>query len=714
MVPFSSAVWYTVIMGSSLSYGLPLFGLLLLFILWRWAALFRPRRQKARFAMKEKLIQIRDNRKYLRMLSQKYPSIQDVAARIVNLASYDALPKGTEHFISDLHGEADAFIHILNNASGVIREKVDNLFDHTIPLNERDSLATLVYYPKQKLELVKRQNTNMPDWYRITIQRLVELARLLSSKYSRKITRDRMPIGYEYIIDELLHTNYDEQNKEKYYDTIIQTMIQLDMADDLIVALSSLIKSLAVDRLHILGDIFDRGPRPDIIMEKLMEHHSVDIQWGNHDILWMGAAAGSRACIANVLNNCLQYDNVDLIEDVYGINLRELALFAQETYGDCPVFTPKVVNTSKHGSKEVRLYAQMKKAIDVIMLKLEGRIILRHPEYHMEDRLLLDKINYEAKTVTIGGVAYPMRDCSFPTVNPQDPYNLTPEEEQVMENIKQGFKRCEKLQRHVSFLYSKGEMFTCCNGNLLFHGCVPMEKDGSFSRIELDGQTYFGRELMNHCETLARQAYFAPTNTQVRAHAKDFMWYLWCGKNSPLFGRNVMTTFERLFIEDKTTWAEPKNPYYDHVNQEKMCLNVLAEFGLSSSHSHIVNGHVPVKAKNGESPIKGNGRLVVIDGGFCRAYHNTTGIAGYTLISNSNDMRIVAHEPFTTIEDAVENNTDIHSTSNIFEFLEKRMMVADTDSGEVHREKIEDLKMLMNAYRMGIIKQTHTKENLFL
>ncbi len=661
--------------------------------------------------MSDYINQIPQNRKYLRMLAQKYPSIQDVTARIVDLASHDVLPKGTEHFMSDIHGEADAFIHILNNASGVIREKVDQRFGHLLSMEERDNFSTLVYYPRQKLTLVKRSGINMNDWYLITIQRLVELTRVMSQKYSRKIVRERTPEGFEYIIDELLHTNYDDVNKEKYYDVIVDTIIELNMADELICALSALIKSLAVDRLHIIGDVFDRGPRPDIIMDHLIAHHSVDFQWGNHDILWMGAACGSRACIANVLNIALQYNNTDLIENVYGISLRELALFAQETYGDCPVFTPKVVDSRKQGPKTLGLLCKMKKAIDIIMLKLEGRIIQRRPEFHMEDRLLLDKIDYENKCITIRGVTYPMRDCDFPTVDPADPYELTEDEIRVMHNLKIAFKESEKLRRHMNFLYTKGGMFTRYNSNLMFHSCVPMNPDGSFTKVEINGKEYSGLSLMRVSESLARQAYFAEKSSDERSYAKDYVWYLWCGPNSPLFGRDRMTTFERLFIEDKACWKETQNPYYDLADDEEICLKVLKEFGLESPLSHIINGHVPVKVKKGESPIKGNGRLLLIDGGFSRAYHNTTGIAGYTLIYNSQGLRIVAHEPFTSTEDAVINNVDIHSTSNLFEQLNQRLLMSDTDSGEVNKEKIDDLKMLLYAYRNGLVKpqEIHVK-----
>ena len=662
--------------------------------------------------MKEDLVQIQENRKYLRMLSQKYPSILAVTDRIVELASHDMLPKGTEHFMSDIHGEADAFIHILNNASGVIREKVDWRFGHILSEEERDNFATLVYYPRLKMALVKKRTRNMKDWYLITIERLVELTRVIATKYSRRIIRERSPKGFEDIIDELIYTNYDDSNKESYYNTIINTIIELEMAGDLIVALCTLIKALAVDRLHILGDVFDRGPRPDIIIDQLIEHHSVDFQWGNHDILWMGAACGSRACIANVLNVAIQYNNTALIENIYGISLRELSMFADETYGPSPVFTPKVVDTETQGAKEIQLYAKMKKAIDIIMFKLEAQIIKSHPEFRMDDRLLLDKVDYENKCITIRGVTYPLRDCDFPTVDPANPYELTNDERRVMQNLQTAFMESEKLRRHMNFLYTKGGMYTRYNANLMFHSCVPMNEDGSFTELEIDGVKYSGRSLMHFSEATARQAYMAPKLSEERSFAKDFMWYLWCGPDSPLFGRARMTTFERVLIEDKDSWKEPQNPYYDLANDEEVCLRILKEFDLNSKHAHIINGHVPVKVKKGESPIKGNGRLLLIDGGFSRAYHNTTGIAGYTLIYNSHGMRIVAHEPFTSTEDAVQNNTDIHSTSNVFEFLDNRLMMGDTDGGEINREKIEDLKMLLKAYRLGVVKPETIREKL--
>lgn len=671
-----------------------------------------PSRKERVPGVNDELIRIQENIKYLRILAQKYPTIQDVATHIITLTSFNALPKGTEHFMSDLHGESQAFIHILNNASGVIREKIDELFGHILSSDERANFATLIYYPQRKLELVKKQVRDMDDWYRVTLQRMVELCRMVASKYSRSKVRRCMPEGYEYIIDELLHTNYDDYNKEQYYDSIVSTIVQLGMSDEFIKALAGLIKTLAVDVLHIIGDIFDRGPRPDIIMELLMDHHCVDIQWGNHDICWMGAAAGSDACIANVVNVSIQYGNIDLLENVYGISLRQLALFAQETYPDCPHFTPKEVDREHDAQKDIQLLAKMKKAIAVIMLKLEGQIIQRRPEYEMEDRLLLDKIDPEKGTVTIGGKEYPLEDRDLPTLDPDAPYTLTEEEQKVIQSLRVSFQRCEKLQRHVGFLYAQGGIYKCVNGNLLIHGCVPMESDGNFQWMRAGSSRCCGKKLMDACETLARQGYFAPEGSPARQEGRDFMWYLWCGKKSPLYGRERMTTFERMFLGDKSLWEEPKNPYYQLINHEYICINILKEFGLDLHHSHIMNGHVPVKTKDGESPVKGNGRLILIDGGFCKAYHRTTGIAGYTLISNSHGMRIVAHEPFTTVADAVQNNTDIHSTSQIFETRKDRIMTAVTDQGQENQASIEDLRLLLTAYRMGLIRQADRAEPL--
>lgn len=647
------------------------------------------------------------NRKYVELLAREYPTIQKVAASIINLQANMDLPKGTEHFMSDLHGEHEAFEHILNNASGVIKEKVDLVYANTLSNTERSELATLIYYPEKKLELIKKDKRDLKDWYRITLHRLIEICRVVASKYPRSKVRRALPEDFDYIIDELLHTN-DVENKELYYERIIATIIDIDRADAFIRALAELIKRLAVDRLHIVGDIFDRGARPDIILDSLMEHHCVDIQWGNHDILWMGAAAGSLACIANVLNVSLQYSNLDVIEVGYGINLRSLILFAQEAYAkdDCQCFAARNIAPQRHfEKKDMTLIAKIHKAVAVMLFKLEGQLIHRHPEYEMEDRLLLDKIDYEKGTVLVEQTTYPIRDCHFPTVDPKDPYALTKEEERCLDALKMSFMQSEKLQRHVRFLYSKGGLYRCYNSNLLFHGCIPMNEDGSFASIRFDSQALCGKPLMDYAEAMARRAYFGEEGSQEQRQGQDFMWYLWCGKLSPLFGRNKMSTFEKYLIEDPSVRQEPKNAYYSFTDDEEACSRILREFELDTATSHIINGHVPVKTKDGESPVKASGKLIVIDGGFCKAYQPTTGIAGYTLIYNSHGMRLISHAPFDTVQTAIEENKDIISTSNIFETVNIRRKVADTDEGAVMKERVEDLKMLLNAYRLGIVKE---------
>lgn len=649
--------------------------------------------------------------RYLQMLSHQYPSIQAAATEIINMQAYLNLPKGTEHFMSDLHGEYEAFLHILNNASGAIKEKVDILFSNTLSSRERAVLATLIYYTEAKLKEIKEQTPphEMEEWYKITINRLMEICRLVASKYTRSKVRAALPKGYEHIIDELLHTNYDALNKEQYYENIIATIIDIDRADEVIIAICNTIKRLIVDRLHIVGDIFDRGMRPDIIMDSLMEHHRVDIQWGNHDILWMGAAAGSRTCIANVLNNCITYNNLEVIETGYGISLRPLALFASEVYRNAELrcFMPRVPKEGHYNPKDLEQVARMHKAILVILFKLEGQTILRNPSFRMENRLLLDKINYEAGTIRIGDTDYPLLDCDFPTVDRDHPYELSPEEAEVMSQLRFSFQHSEKLQRHVKFLYSKGGMYLCCNQNLLFHGCIPMNEDGSFTEFEADGKILSGKSFIDYTESLARQGYYARPDSPERQLGKDFLWFLWCGSSSPLFGREKMATFERLLIGDKSLSEEGKNPYYHHNNEEETCIRILHEFGLDGEYSHIINGHVPVRSKDGENPIKANGRLIVIDGGFCKVYQPKTGIAGYTLIYNSHGIRITSHEPFAGVTDAIRYNKDILSTSVIFETRESRIKIADTDDGARIREDIEDLKLLLEAYRSGQIKENH-------
>ncbi len=648
-----------------------------------------------------------DSMRYLQILSKQYPTARSAAAEIIRLQAMMNLPKGTEHFMSDLHGEYEAFQHILNNASGVIREKVDLLFSHTLPAAERASLATLIYYTDAKLDEIREEAIDLEEWYRIMLGRLLEVCRLVASKYTRSRVRQALPADFADILDELLHLNYDTRNKENYYDNIIASVIRVDQAEAFITAVCDTIKRLAVDRLHIVGDIFDRGPRPDIILDQLMEHHSVDIQWGNHDVLWMGAAAGSRTCIANVLNNSINYGNLEVIETGYGINLRPLALFANEVYSqvDTTCFKGKALST--RNTDDLSLIARMHKAIAIILFKLEGQVVKRNPSFQMEDRLLLDKIDYEQKTVTVEGKVYPIRDCDFPTVDPADPYALSPAEARLMEQLRFAFQQSEKLQRHAKFLYSKGGMYLICNQNLLFHGCIPMEEDGSFTSFPFDEGPLSGRAFLDRTEELARQGYYARSGSGERKRGKDFLWYLWCGKNSPLYGRSKMASFERLLIEDSTTWQEKKDPYYRHSLTEASCRAILENFGLSQEHAHIINGHVPVKSKDGESPIRAGGRLIVIDGGFCRAYQSQTGIAGYTLIYSSYGMRITSHEPFSGAEDAIQHNKDILSTTAIFETADARIKVADTDEGLQMQQSIEDLTQLLAAYRDGRLKENH-------
>lgn len=657
--------------------------------------------------MRETKLQALENIKYLKALAIQYPTVQAASTEIINLQAILNLPKGTEHFLSDLHGEYEAFNHILSNASGVIREKVDILYDKTLPTKDRAVLATLIYYTEEKLKEIKEEIPDMKEWYQITLNRLIEVCRLVASKYTRSKVRKALPQDFDYIIDELLHTNYDELNKETYYENIIATIIDIDRAEEFIIALTRTIKHLVVDRMHIVGDIFDRGPRPDIVMDSLMRHHCVDIQWGNHDILWMGAAAGSRTCIANVLNNSITYNNLEVIEMGYGISLRPLALFAAECYStkDVSCFKPKLHSAQNYNPKDVHLAACMHKAVAVILFKLEGQIIMRNPSFHMDDRLLLDKINYAKKTVCIGGHSYVLRDCDFPTVNPDHPYDLTDEETMLMEQLRFNFVHSERLQRHVRFLYAKGGMYKCYNNNLLFHGCIPMNEDGSFMEFDCDGEQLCGRAFMDYTEALARQAFYAPPHSADKLRGKDFMWFLWCGRNSPLFGRDKITTFERLLINSPGVWDEPKNPYYTHSTQEEACVKILAAFGLDDAHTHIINGHVPVKSKDGENPVKANGRLIVIDGGFCRAYQPVTGIAGYTLVYNSHGIRIISHEPFDGARSAIRANKDILSTSVVFETMENRIKVGETDEGQEIKENIQGLKLLLWAYRNGILKE---------
>lgn len=650
------------------------------------------------------------DRKYLKELAKSYPTKSAVLTEIINLNAILNLPKGTEHFMSDIHGEHEAFSHIRRNASGVIRKKVDALFSRTLTKSEREELSTLIYYPEEKLDQIDKSGKISEDWYNVTLVRLLEVCRFVSSKYTRSKVRKHLSKtahGYDYIIDELLNNDYDAINKGQYYDNILKSIIQIGAAADFIVAVCAAIKSMVIDHLHIVGDIFDRGPRADLIIDELMNERSIDIQWGNHDALWMGAAAGSKTCIATVLNNSITYKNLDVVEIGYGISLRPLSLFANEVYANSDVsnYMPKGNSEGDVFLKEDDvLVARMHKAISVIQFKLEGRTILRNPDFNMEHRLLLDKINWETGKVTIEGKEYPLKDTDFPTIDHKNPYQLTEREAEVMQYLKNAFTRSGKLQAHVRFLYEKGEIYTIFNKNLLFHGCIPIEEDGSFMKFPL-AQGRSGKAFMDFCDKAARQGFFAKEGSIARTYGKDFLWFLWCGKDSPLCARKKITTFERLLIEDKAAWEEPKNAYYRSWNDEKIVQNILEEFNLGGERSHIVNGHIPVQKKKGENPLKASGKLILIDGGFCRAYQESTGIAGYTLIYNADGMRISAHEPFRGIENAVANNDDIISDTVIFEHSADKIRVKDTDTGRRLIDKIDDLMKLLEGYETGTIKE---------
>ena len=642
----------------------------------------------------------KDQLKILRLLSAEYPSIALAGATLVNLNALSNLPKGTEHFMSDLHGEAEAFEHILNNGSGVIREKVDTVFYRTMGEEERRTLCTLIYYPAEKMEELRTDGVITSDWYRITLYRLVDLARSVASKYTREKVREALPADYRYIIDELLHTSGEEHDKQEYYRNIITTIIEVGQAEAFIVALCNLIKRMAVDRLHVVGDIYDRGNHADRILDMLREHHQVDIQWGNHDIVWMGAAAGSSACVATVLNSALQYNTLSIVENTYGISLRDLIGFAQETYRDSTWFMPRNPDDAYYVKNSMDNLAKAHKAIAIILFKLEGQLIRRHPEFGMEGRLVLEAIDYKANTVTLGGVAYPLNDGHFPTIDPADPYRLTDAETSLIESLTNAFRHSKTLRRHVEFLYNDGSLYKICNGNLLFHGCIPMTEEGTFDSIVcMDSVPRRGRPYMDYCDKTARAAFYERSQD-----ALDFMYYLWCGRRSPLFGRERMTTFERYFVADKATWTEQKNPYYGLVENYETAAAILREFGLDETTGHIINGHVPVRAAIGECPVKARGRYIRIDGGFCRAYHDRTGIAGYTLIYSSRGLRLVSHSPFEGKKAAVRQNRDILAADDIiFEMLPRRMLVRDTDQGKRILERMEDLRALLDAYREGVV-----------
>ena len=650
---------------------------------------------------------------YLRLLSRQYPTVEAAGTEIIRLQAILNLPKPTEHFMSDIHGEHEAFLHILNSGSGEVKEKLEELFGNSMTRKDRNDLATLIYYPTSKLALVADEEENLDEWYRLTIHRLVDLCRFVSTKHTRAKVRTYMDPDYEQILDELIHLVEEGGSRRDQYENIINTIIQIGQAADVIRAICKVIKSLVVDKLHIVGDIFDRGPRADIVMDSLMTSNNVDIQWGNHDVLWMGAASGSRTLVATVLSNSIRYNNLDVIETGYGISLRPLSIFANEVYKDTNTdqFKVKLTGTDadQYTEKDKLLSARMYKAITIILFKLEGQKVLRRPEFGMADRLLLDKINYEDKTITLNGTVYPMLDCDFPTVDPNNPYELTDEENHVINQLTDSFENSEKLQKHIRFLYSKGGLYKVCNGNLLFHGCIPMSDDGSLMTFTIGGKERSGKAFLDYAEKTARKAYYDKRGSEERQFGMDFLWWLWAGRNSPIFGRDRMTTFERRFIADEATWAEPKNAYYTYYQDRRVCDRLLLEFGLKGEHCHIINGHVPVKVRKGESPIKGGGKLIVIDGGFSRAYQSTSGIAGYTLIYNSRHYRIVSHQPFTSKWNAVHKNDDIRNDSEIFEKMETRMRISDTDEGAELQDRVDMLMMLLDAYRSGAVTEDHKK-----
>lgn len=643
--------------------------------------------------------------RYLEQLSELFPTISRASAEIINLQAILNLPKGTEHFLSDIHGEYEAFSHVLRNGSGAVRKKIDDVFGHTLGTADKSALATLIYYPREKMELVKSQEKDMENWYKITLYRLIEVCKTVSSKYTRSKVRKALPKDYAYVIEELITEKPEILNKEAYYEAIVNTIVELGRAEEFIVVLSELIQVLVVDRLHILGDIYDRGAGAHLIMDKLCEYHSVDIQWGNHDIIWMGAAAGQMTCVATVIRNSIRYGNLDLLEEGYGINMLPLATFAMEAYANdpCERFVFKVIPSGTN-NMESDLIRKMHKAIAIIRFKLEGQMILKWPEYGMENRLLLDKINYEKKTVQIDGVTYEMKDTLLPTVDPDNPYALTGEELDVMKRLCSSFLHCEKLQRHIQLLLKKGSIYRVYNDNLLYHGCVPMNEDGEFTSVNIYGNYYSGKALFDVLESYVRKAFFASDPVEKEKGA-DMIWYIWTAPNSPLYGRAKMATFERYFLDDEDVKVEPKNAYYNLINDPKIADKILKEFGLEGNGVHIINGHVPVHRMRGESPVKSDGKVIVIDGGFSKAYRSRTGIAGYTLIYNSYGLTLTAHEPFVSAETAIREEIDIVSKREAVEYADKRILVGDTDKGKRMRQRIRDIKELIAAYQSGEIAE---------
>lgn len=657
---------------------------------------------------------IEEDMRYLQLLSQSFPTVAEASTEIINLQAILNLPKGTEHFLADIHGEYEAFIHVLKNASGNIKRKVNELFGNTLRESEKRELCTLIYYPEQKLELVKHNETDIDDWYHITLHQLVAVCRDVSSKYTRSKVRKSLPADFSYIIQELLHEHTEDHDKTAYVNVIVDTIISTGRADDFIIAIANVIQRLAIDSLHILGDIYDRGPGAHIIMDTMRKYHSWDMQWGNHDILWMGAAAGNDACICNVIRLSLRYGNLPTLEEGYGINLVPLATFAMETYKNdpCTEFIPKTTGgASLLDEKTLRLTAQMHKAIAVIQFKVESQIIVKHPEWKMNDRCLFEHVDYQNGTIDLQGKTYKMSSCSFPTINPAAPSELSPEEEILISKLHHSFSVCEKLHKHIRVMLQHGCMYGIYNNNLLFHASCPLNEDGSLKEVEIyPGKKYSGRALMHHTGMQIRTAFQQDSAPEERDYAIDYFLYLWCGPDSPLFDKSKMATFERYFIADKETHVEEKGYYFKLRDDEEVIDHILDAFGVVGSNRHIINGHVPVRTLKGENPIKANGKLMVIDGGFSKAYHNETGIAGYTLVYHSRGFQLVQHEPFTSTEDAIKRGTDIKSTTQIVEMSNRRMLVADTDIGVELRRQIDDLEELLYAYRHGYIKEKEKKQ----
>lgn len=647
----------------------------------------------------------REELHFLEQLAELYPTISKASSEIINLQAILNLPKGTEHFLSDIHGEYEAFSHVLRNGSGAVRKKIDDVFGHTLSTSDKSGLATLIYYPREKMELVKKTEKDMENWYKVTLYRLIEVCKTVSSKYTRSKVRKALPKDYAYVIEELITEKPEVLNKEAYYESIVNTVVELGRAEQFIVVLSELIQQLVVDHLHILGDIYDRGAGAHLIMDKLCKYHSLDIQWGNHDIIWMGAAAGQMACVATVIRNSIRYGNLDTLEEGYGINLLPLATFAIDAYKDdpCKNFVFKVAPSGTNDN-ESELIRKMHKAIAIIRFKLEGQLILKWPEYGMRDRLLLDKINYDKQTIMIDGKEYHMKDTNFPTIDPKNPYELSEGEAEVMNRLRSSFIHCDKLQKHVQLLLKKGSMYKVYNGNLLYHGCVPMNEDGTFKEVNIYGKMYSGKALFDVLESYVRKAFFSK-DLKEREKGADIIWYVWTAPDSPLYGRAKMATFERYFVEEEYLKEETKNAYYKLIDSPEIAEKVLAEFGLTGERVHIINGHVPVYRTKGENPIKANGKVIVIDGGFSKAYRRRTGIAGYTLIYNSYGLTLTAHEPFVTPEVAVSEEIDIVSKREAVEYMDKRILVGDTDVGKKMKVRIGEIKLLIEAYQSGEIAE---------